>query len=331
MKNTFINNKNFYKKVILYRFLLNLQDNTNGCFMGKNKKILVYGSALICAAIIISGCNNGNKSKYADNDVFENEKPLPKNLKDEDVIFYNIFTPSDMSNLINEYSSFYKSNLVNSLNNLPKYTQSTAKALNIGVYGADLNYLWVFEQNQQAATYVSTIQKLADQMGIPSNYISLIVEKGESCSNDIDSLKSIARIAYKDLTGYLNDCGRGNSAALVLLGGWIETLYIAVNMYSQPDAKMVSRIATQKFSLAIIINLLQNQQNDIDVASYLVMLRKLRKAFDEFVIRVPQGCMSIDTANKRIIIRDNGNLKFEIEQIKNIRQITNDIRNMMVN
>ena len=94
---------------------------------------------------------------------------------------------------------------------------------------------------------------------------------------------------------------------------------------------MVSRIATQKFSLAIIINLLQNQQNDIDVASYLVMLRKLRKAFDEFVIRVPQGCMTIDTANKRIIIRDNGNLKFDAEQIKNIRQITNDIRSMMVN
>lgn len=297
----------------------------------KKNKILLFCCATMGAAIILSGCHNSNKSKDADNDVFENEKPLPKNLKDEDVIFYNIFTPTDMSNLINEYSSFYKSSLVNSLNNMPKYTQSTAKALNIGVYGADLNYLWVFEQNQQAASYVSTIQKLADQMGIPSNYIQHIAEKGETYSNNIDSLKSIARSAYKDLTGYLNDCGRGNSAALVLLGGWVETLYIAVNMYSQPDAKMVSRIATQKFSLAIIINLLQNQQNDIDVASYLVMLRKLRKAFDEFVICVPQGCMTIDTANKRIIIRDNGDLQFEIEQIKNIRQITNDIRSMMVN
>ena len=297
--------------------------------MRKNK-LLIYG-CLMCAAITLSGCHNGNKANYTETDVFENEKPLPKNLKDEDVIFYNIFTPTDMSNLINEYSSFYKSSLVNSLNNSTKYTQSTAKALNIGVYGADLNYLWVFEQNQQAASYVSTIQKLADQMGIPSSYVSLIAEKGESYHNNIDSLKSIARTAYKDLTGYLNNCGRGNSAALVLLGGWVETLYIAVNMYSQPDAKMISRIATQKFSLAIIINLLQNQQNDIDVASYLVMLRKLRKVFDEFVICVPKGCMTIDTANKRIIIRDNGDLQFDYEQINEIRQITNDIRNMMVN
>ena len=176
------------------------------------KQILLYSCAAACMTIIAAGCHNGNKSKIVDNDVFENEKPLPKNLKDEDVIFYNIFTPSDMSNLINEYSSFYKSNLVNSLNNAQKYTQSTAKALNIGVYGADLNYLWVFEQNQQAASYVTTIQKLADQMGVPSNYVSQIAEKGEYYSNDIDSLKSIARSAYKGLTGYLNDCGRGNSA-----------------------------------------------------------------------------------------------------------------------
>ena len=284
----------------------------------------------LCLAFGLAGCQNANKAKVADNDGFENEKPLPKNLEDEDVIFYNIFTPSDMSNLINEYSSFYKSSLVNSLGNTSKYTQSTSKALNIGVYGADLNYLWVFEQNQQAATYVANIQKLADQLGIPSNYIAEIAEQAESHSKDVDSLKAIARTAYKGLTGYLNDCGRGNSSALVLLGGWIETLYIAINMYSQPDAKMVSRIATQKFSLGIIINLLQNQQNDIDVASYLVMLRKLRKAFDEFVIRVPQGCMTIDTANKRIIIHDNGELKFDREQIKGIRQITNDIRSMMV-
>lgn len=141
----------------------------------KTKSVISCCVAL-CLLFGLAGCHNANKAKLADNDSFENEKPLPKNLKDEDVIFYNIFTPSDMSNLINEYSSFYKSSLVNSLSNTSKYTQSTSKALNIGVYGADLNYLWVFEQSQQAATYVANIQKLADQLGVPSNYIAEIAK-----------------------------------------------------------------------------------------------------------------------------------------------------------
>ncbi|MBO7145049.1 MAG: hypothetical protein J6W13_09530 [Salinivirgaceae bacterium] len=292
----------------------------------------IFGCILLGAAIVFSSCNNVKTKKNAiEADVFENEKPLPTGLDDEDIIFYNIFTPTDMSNLINNYSSFYKSNLVNSINNVDKYTHSTSKALNIGVYGADLNYLWVFEQNQQANSYIKTIQSLSEQLGVPSNFVSMTAEKAGSHTADIDTLKSIARVAYKDITNYLNNCGRGNNAALVLLGGWTETLYLAINMYNQPDAKMVSRIATQRFSLNIIINLLQNQQNDIDVSSYLVMLRKLRKAFDEFVIRVPQGCLSIDTVNKRIIIKDNGDLNFNAEQINNIRQITNDIRKMMIN
>lgn len=298
----------------------------------KIDRILFRSCTVVCLAFCFTCCN-GNKAKFVqkDDDIYENEKPLPKNLADEDVIFYNIFTPSDMSNLINEFSSFYKSNLVNSLNNISKYTHSTSKALNIGVYGADLNYLWVFEQSQQAASYVQAIQLLSDQLGIPSNYVTLTAEKAEYYATNVDSLKSIARMAYKDITKYLNESGRSNNAALVLLGGWIETLYIAVNMYNQPDAKMVSRIATQKFSLYIIINMLQNQQNDIDVASYLVMLRKLRKAFDEFEIKVPKGSMTIDTVNKRVRIQDNGDMKFNAEQIKEIRQITNDIRTMMVN
>ena len=66
----------------------------------KISQIILYSCATACLTVSVVGCHNGNKSKFADNDVFENEKPLPKNLKDEDVIFYNIFTPSDMSNLI---------------------------------------------------------------------------------------------------------------------------------------------------------------------------------------------------------------------------------------
>ena len=102
----------------------------------------IFGCILLGAAIVFSSCNNVKTKKNAiEADVFENEKPLPTGLDDEDIIFYNIFTPTDMSNLINNYSSFYKSNLVNSINNVDKYTHSTSKALNIGVYGADLNYL----------------------------------------------------------------------------------------------------------------------------------------------------------------------------------------------
>jgi hypothetical protein len=284
--------------------------------------------------ILLSGCRNKAKEKANKVDEIalgeDNQKPLPKNLKDEDIIFYNIFTPSDMSNLINEYSSFYKSTLINSLNNITKYNQSKSAAINLGIYGADLNYLWVFDQSQQAVSYISAIQMLADQLGIPHDYVYLTIERAEQNSNNIDSLKSIARTAYKDINKYLKDNSRPNSAVLILLGGWVETLYIAINMYNEPDAKMVSRIATQKFSLNIILNLLQNQQDDMSVAEYLILLRKLRVAFDDFEIKVSKENLIVDSVNKRITIKSDKNTKFDADKINEIRLITNSIRNRMV-
>lgn len=296
-------------------------------------RISIY-FVFVWVIVFISSCKNVSKEKANNLDdnisIEETQKPLPKNLKDEDIIFYNIFTPSDMSNLINEYSSYYKSTLINSLNNITKYNQSKSAAVNLGIYGADLNYLWVFDQSQQAVSYISAIQMLADQLGIPHDYVYLTIERAEENSKNIDSLKSIARAAYKDINKYLNDNNRSNNAVLILLGGWVETLYIAVNMYSEPDARMVSRIATQKFSLNIIINLLQNQQDDLAVAEYLILLRKLRKAFDDFEIKVSSENLIIDTINKRITIKNEDKTKFDADKINEIRLITNSIRNRMV-
>jgi hypothetical protein len=82
----------------------------------------------IFIGILFSSCNN-KPQKTADQvdkliESNNEDKPLPKDLKDEDIIFYNIFTPSDMSNLIDEYSSYYRSTLINSLNNITRYNQS---------------------------------------------------------------------------------------------------------------------------------------------------------------------------------------------------------------
>jgi hypothetical protein len=299
-----------------------------------NLFLLVISFIFFADLLLFTGCQNvakENANKVDDMIAGEdNQKPLPKNLKDEDIIFYNIFTPSDMSNLINEYSSFYRSTLINSLNNITKYNQSKSAAINLGIYGADLNYLWVFDQSQQAVSYISAIQMLADQLGIPHDYVYLTIERAEQNSNNIDSLKSIARTAYKDINKYLKDNNRPNSAVLILLGGWVETLYIAINMYSEPDAKMVSRIATQKFSLNIVINLLQNQQDDLAVAEYLILLRKLHVAFDDFEIKVSKENLFIDTVNKRITIKSDKNTKFDADKINEIRLVTNSIRARMV-
>ena len=51
----------------------------------KMNRLLIHCCTALCVLGIV-GCHNANNSKSVDIDGFENEKPLPKNLKDEDEV-----------------------------------------------------------------------------------------------------------------------------------------------------------------------------------------------------------------------------------------------------
>ena len=94
----------------------------------------------------------------------------PTEFKSEDIVFYNLFSPVDLTYLISKSSSYYNSSLINPLNNITNYTNSVQLALNLGVYGADFSYLTMFNQSQQAYSYISAIQQVAQELGIPQEY-----------------------------------------------------------------------------------------------------------------------------------------------------------------
>jgi len=62
------------------------------------------------------------------------------------------------------------------------------------------------------------------------------------------------------------------TAAVILVGGWIEGLYLATNLVGDSpleNNKLVERIVDQKLSLDIIINLLNESPEDDDAKDKL--------------------------------------------------------------
>ena len=62
-------------------------------------------------------------------------------------IFYSIPSPIELAQLIQRAGAKYNKNLLNSIDNVGKYESNSSKALNLGVYGADLSYTSVFDNN----------------------------------------------------------------------------------------------------------------------------------------------------------------------------------------
>lgn len=294
-------------------------------------KVIIYVAITV---FILNSCVNNSSNKNADVvEAFGQTNVVgfnPADYKNEDIVFYNLFSPVDLTYLISKDISFYNSSLLNPLNNITNYNESFKAALNLGVYGADLSYLWLFDQSQQARSYLTAIQQLSDQLSIPREFVDFTYADAQNRGNDLDTLISIARESYYTAETYLKENDRDYAASLILLGGWIETLYIAINMYDEPNPYIVSRIAAQKFSSNSLYKLLMASQDEVNATEYLLLVKKLNNLYIELNIQYPEGSLVIDTIKHRILVNDDANISLTDSDIEQIRDVTTQIRSYIV-
>ena len=93
---------------------------------------------------------------------------------------------------------------------------------------------------------------------------------------------------------------------------------------------MAGKIASQKFSLNSLINLLQNDQDDLVNSEYLLLLKKLDKAFQNFESLYKPENLVIDSVNKRISFVKESSINIDPEKINEIKTIVNQIRTHMI-
>jgi hypothetical protein len=101
---------------------------------------------------------------------------------------------------------------------------------------------------------------------------------------------------------YLKENERYSAAAQIILGGWTEALYIAIDIAkSTRDFAIIERLAEQKYSLSNLMDMLQNYSHDPAIAEYLVMLKDLQVVFDSFEVNVPGNFDPTSNEGKRTV------------------------------
>jgi len=292
------------------------------------KSLIIF----ISTAAIFTSCSTKINSET--NDIADLEVSLDSNeitLKlsgntEEDVIFYNLLYPIDMIAVIDKKDSYYNSNLINPLNNISNYTQSHQMALALGVYGADLSYLWIFNQSQQSLSYFVGIKQLASDLGISGDFMTMSAVKAEKYTDNIDTLVNIARKTFYHCDNYLNKNNQPDLAVLILLGGWIESMHAAVELYKTPNNKMACKIISQKYSLASLLNLLNRQENNETVLKYTPILIDILNEFDRLQNEFLSDNLKIDTATKSITFALTTNILMQPVELKELRRMIGGIR-----
>ncbi len=230
------------------------------------KRPLLYPVILILSIAI--SCKPRQKEKEPVLPVFStytSDTTKKGNLKPKNEIFYGILTPVEICSIFNRLGITYNNGILNPVSNRDIYLSSSKASINTGVYGVDFGYLKIFGIGQQLIDYIVTIREMSNKLGIPDSYLNGPIKRVESDIAEPDTIVMLMDEAYTRMEAHLREGGRESTAGLMVMGGWVEAMYIATQLVynpENPDPEVVQKIAQQKYTLTSLLSYLKNYYDD---------------------------------------------------------------------
>ena len=244
---------------------------------------VALGSLLL--SIAISCCNNtSNQEKNANKTVADNinkaitVSPETKNL------LYQFPTPFEVTQSLIKAKAGFIFDITNPPANVSKYSTENAKALNLGVYSADLSYSATFNRNDETSKFLGCTSKLADQLGIAGVYDQTLVEKVKKFNNNKDSLVALVTKIFSSTNDFLSKNNRNQVAVLIATGTFVESLYIAaeLNVVAKDNTKIATIIAGQKENFDKLLIILDAYKQDKHMMKIGEDVSKLKSIFTDY-------------------------------------------------
>jgi hypothetical protein len=280
---------------------------------------------LSVSALLFTACGGGEEKKpEIDKEVIDPNSSL--NTKFDNKIF-SVPSPMQMAMLLEESKSAFNQVLLNDLANVEKYTTEYKQALNLGIYGTDLGYVSIYKQNSIALNYMSTIERLTTKLGLDGAFDKNFMSRFEKNATNRDSMMVIVSDAFKKSDNFLKSNDRKTVSALILVGGWVESMYLACNINKiKSNQKIIDRIAEQNQTLKTIIELLTDYNKKGEFDQLIAGLKDLKFYFDQINITYDSVEPVTDAKNKITTLKtkakvsvDTNTLNFIYQKIESIR------------
>jgi hypothetical protein len=249
---------------------------------------------LIAALPSCKSDKSKEKGKEVSLDEFISGEDIFDDIDKAKKIFYSLPSPLETAMLIKSAGADYNEQLLNPLQNVEKYTTNKSMALNLGIYTTDLSFCSLFDQTQTSLNYMDATRKLAEGMDIKDAIDEETMIRLEENLNNRDVVMDIISETFLNSSSYLKENERQAVAAIVLVGGWVEGLYLATQLVGEKPLegnKLVDRIAEQKLSFSIVDRMLEDNkvnekgEQNVDIVNLMNELQGLRNAYSKIIVQ----------------------------------------------
>lgn len=189
--------------------------------------------------------------------------------------------PMGVYNMLEEIGASYVGEVLNPVNAAENYLITNVKAVNLGVFGADLSYALVNEKQDDIDAYSKAVKNLVDDLSIKIDYKALL-SADEDADISSDSLVKFATDMFYNVYDFLYKESDPALAALMANGFYVEGLYIATHISDDTfnNTEMVKIIYDQAKPLAELIELNEKFSDNQYIQSLQSSLTKLKELYD---------------------------------------------------
>jgi hypothetical protein len=293
-----------------------------------SKKVNYILPSAIVLGLLFS-CGDSNTGKEIDEDLKDPNKTLITNFDNK---VFSIPSPIQTSMLIKQLDLPFYPSVLNSVDKVSSYSTKASQSLNLGVYGTDLGYVSLYNENTYSIKYLAAVQKLTEKLGLTGAFDKKFLSRFDGQLSNQDTLMSLVSDAFKKADMFLKNANRKSDAALILAGGWIESMYLSSEINIQKsNPRIIERIGEQQWTLVSIIDLL-SEYNEAGVNDDLIRdLKDLQFYFDKIEFKYTYNEPTTDVEKKTTMLNHKLEIKIDTDILNQISMKIRSIREKITN
>ena len=295
------------------------------------------GSLLALTMVVACAGPDERAQTAAVADALDGEATFAGPTLSEDVLrdlLQSIPSPLEISLLIKETGAGYDKAYLNPPQNRKQYNTNYQRALNLGIYGADLGYTNIYNESQEGLYYLEAVRDMAEGLQIGQFFDFATLKQLALNANNLDSLLLVTTKNFNKINGYLQERDRTKYSVLIITGGWLEALHLTNRVAERritPELK--EKIGEQKIILDQLMVLLDAYQQDPDMKRIYADMQALHQLFKEVQITYTYEESKLQEVDGIMMMVDNSTSTVYItdDQMQQIARVTGEIRNKIIN
>jgi len=194
---------------------------------------------------------------------------------------YPLPTSAEVIKMLTDLEVGYNFGITNPVANTKKYFNSSAKAINMGAYGADLSYVTLYNIQQEVINYLDAIRSLANDLNMSRIYDESVYDSIRANFDNKYRLVKILTNTFEETYGYLDRNDQKALALLVVGGAWVEGMYLTTHVSEAAyNVSGISRnLLDQKSSFELYLEITAPYISDPVIGDFVKLLDPIKTVY----------------------------------------------------